>query len=311
VTLVAVTPRGFRNTPGRQHDLLVECGFTPRYPDVDRPLTGDETGAILAGCEAAILGVDEVTPDSLAAAESLRVIVRYGSGVDNIPLEETRRQGIQVAFTPGANTTSVAELTLGLMLAAARHVTSMDRSVRSGSWSRRTGVELSGRCLGLLGAGRVGHEVAERAAALGMKVVAHDPLARASSLQMVEFNELLDASDVISIHAPLTQDTAGLFDAATLARMRPGSILVNTARGGIVDEEALSASLGSGHLLAAALDSFAHEPLVDSPLADLDNVVLTPHAGASTVEGVVRAGVAAVEEVQRALAGQPLENPVR
>lgn len=307
---VAITPRGFRQTPGRHHELLGEYGLNPRFPKVDRPLVPDEVAEFLAGCEAAILGVDQVDAESLAAAESLKVIVRFGSGVDNIPLECTRRRGIQVAFTPGANTVSVVELTLGLMLSAARHVPSMDRSVRAGSWSRRTGVELAGRCLGLFGAGRVGRGVALRAEAMGMRVIAHDPFAGESPLTLVGFDELLEQSDVISIHSPLSSETAGIFDHSAIDRMRTGSILINTARGGIVDEVALAEALRSGKLLAAALDSFATEPLAESPLTDLDNVILTPHAGAATVEAIVRAGVAAVEEVNRAVRGEPLANPV-
>ena len=174
------------------------------------------------------------------------------------------------------------------------------------TWARETGFELSGRCLGLVGAGRIGREVAARAGALGMRVIAFDPAVTDSGLTLVTFADLLRQADVISIHAPLTDTTSNLFGAKALAAMRPGSVLINTARGGIIDEAALAEVLREGPLSAAALDCFAEEPASNSELFALDNVVLTPHCGATTMQAVERAGVAAVEEVRRALGGLPL-----
>ncbi len=311
MTIVAVTPRGFRQTPGRHQELLAASGLDVRYATQDRPLTADELSLLLEGCAGVILGVDEAPGRTLRAAVDLTTIVRFGIGTDNVDLEAARELGIRVSRTVGATTTSVAELTLGLMLAAARSIPALDRGVRSGSWSRPNGVELSGRTLGLIGTGRIGREVAARAGAFGMTVIGHDPLADPEGIPLVGLDELVARSDVISIHAPHTEDTHHLVDAALLAAMRPGSLLVNSARGGIVDEVALAEALQGGPLAAAALDSFEHEPLPeDSPLRGLTNVVLTPHCGAATVEAIVRAGVLAVEELMRGLANEPMLHDV-
>ncbi|MFJ5560771.1 phosphoglycerate dehydrogenase [Streptomyces sp. NPDC093250] len=309
MTAVAVTPRGFRQTAGRHQAMLAEHGLTPRYPSVDRPLTGDELAELVAGCSAAILGLDEVGPQVLET-DTLRVVVRFGTGVDNVDLEAARRHGVLVANTPGTNSVSVAELAVALMFAVARRVPALDRAVREGSWRRVAGVELAGRRLGVVGLGAVGREVARRAEALGMEVVAFDPVASAGPVRLVSFGELLATADVVSVHCPLTEATSGLFDERALRAMKPGGIVINTARGGIIDENALAAALRDGHLAGAGLDCFAKEPLLDSELAALDNVVLTPHCGATTREAVERAGTTAVQEVLRALAGEPLQHRV-
>lgn len=307
MTTVAVTPRGFRETPGPHRDLLASSGIDVRYATKERPLSADELSELLEGCTGVILGVDDASEPVLRAATDLTTIVRFGIGTDNVDLAVANELGIRVSRTLGATTTSVAELTLGLMLTAARSITMMDRAVRAGSWSRLSGIELAGRTLGLVGTGRIGRDVAVRAHAFGMTVIGHDPLADASDIPLVSLEELLARSDVISIHAPYTPETHHLVDAAFLAAMRPGSLLVNSARGGIVDEAALAQALAWGPLAAAALDSFEQEPLPDdSPLRGVPNVVLTPHCGAATVDAIVRAGVLAVEELMRGLANQPM-----
>jgi len=309
VTTVAVTPRGFRQSGGLHREALDATGFDVRYPAVERPLKAPELRALIHGCQGVILGVDEAPADALDES-GLRVIVRFGMGMDNVDLDAARRNGIRVSRTLGATTTSVAELAFGLILAAARGTVEMDRTLRSGSWSRLTGVELAGRTLGLVGTGRIGQEVASRARAFGMHVIGHDPASTSSSIDLVSFDELLARADVISIHAPLSDETYHLFDATALAAMRPSSILVNTARGGIVDEDALAAALTTGPLRAAALDCFEDEPLVAGPLVGLPNVILTPHCGASTQQAVERAGVIAVEELVRGLAGETMLHEV-
>ena len=305
MTTIAVTPRGFRQSPGRHQELLAQAGFAVRYPTVERPLTAPELRELIVGCEGVILGVDDAPAEVLVGSD-LRVIVRFGIGMDNVDLEAARAQGIKVSRTLGATTTSVAELAIGLMLAAARGTSQMDRTVRAGSWTRLTGLELAGRTLGLVGIGRIGLEVAHRARAFGMTVIAHDPVATPGDIPLMALDELLATSDVISIHAPLNEQTRHMFDTAALSAMKPSSILINTARGGIIDEDALAVALVDGPLWAAALDCFEHEPLQSSALLELSNVILTPHCGASTEEAVERAGVIAVEEILRALVGEPL-----
>ena len=305
MTTIAVTPRGFRQSPGRHRELLAQAGYAVRYPTVERPLTAPELRELIVGCEGVIIGVDDAPAEVLVGSD-LRVIVRFGIGMDNVDLEAARAQGIKVSRTLGATTTSVAELAIGLMLAAARGTSQMDRTVRAGSWTRLTGLELAGRTLGLVGIGRIGLEVAHRARAFGMTVIAHDPVATPGDIPLIAFDELLATSDVISIHAPLNEQTRHMFDTAALSAMKPSSILINTARGGIIDEDALAVALVDGPLWAAALDCFEHEPLQSSALLELSNVILTPHCGASTEEAVERAGVIAVEEILRALVGEPL-----
>jgi D-3-phosphoglycerate dehydrogenase / 2-oxoglutarate reductase len=225
------------------------------------------------------------------------VVVRFGSGTDNIDLEAARRRRVRVAATPGANARSVAELAIGLLLALARHLVLHDREVRSGSWSRHTGIELAGRRLGVVGYGAVGRQVADIARALGMEVVATDPEIREADVPLVDLETLLASSDAVTLHAPLTDDTRGMIGAAELDRMRPQALLINTSRGGLVDERALAEALAAGRIRGAAFDTFEREPPEGSRLLELNNFVASPHAGGATVEAVTRAGVAAVREL--------------
>jgi D-3-phosphoglycerate dehydrogenase / 2-oxoglutarate reductase len=248
------------------------------------------------GCWGLIVGVDPVTAAVLDAGP-LRVVVRFGSGTDNVDLEAARRRGVRVAATPGANARSVAELAIGLLLALARHLVLHDRDVRSGSWSRRTGMELAGRRLGVVGYGAVGRQVAGIATALGMEVVATDPWVREAEVPLVDLETLLTSSDAVTLHAPLADDTRAMIGPAELGRMRPRALLVNTSRGGLVDELALAEALAAGRIGGAAFDVFEHEPPEGSRLLELDNFVASPHAGGATAEAVTRAGVAAVREL--------------
>jgi D-3-phosphoglycerate dehydrogenase / 2-oxoglutarate reductase len=306
MTAVAVTPRSFRQTPGEHHRLLDASGLEVRYPSVDRPLTEDELIALLRGCRGAIVGLDPVSRRVLDECRP-EVVVRYGAGLDTIDLSAASRARVRVANTPGANAASVAELAIGLMFALARRVTQHNDIVRQGEWRRVIGVELAGRRLGVLGLGAIGRGVAARAAALGMEVVAHDPFAETEDVRLVSFDELLETCDVVSVHVPLSDATTHLFDAAAIERMRPGSFLINTSRGGIVDEAALADALRAGHLAGAAVDCFEAEPPDPSnPLLGLDTVIALPHCGAATTEAAVRTGVLAVEELLRGLAGEPM-----
>ena len=234
----------------------------------------------------------KVRRELLEGAPNLRVVGRAGVGVDNIDLEAATERGVAVLNAPAGNTVSAAELTLALILSMVRRVAEADNSVRRGEWarSRFKGVELRGRTLGLVGAGRIGSEVARRCRAFGMRVIAYDPYLtdeRAADLgvERVELDGVIEGADVLSLHVPLTDDTRDMMDSGTLARMKKGSFLVNVARGGVVNEAALAEALREGHLAGAALDVFVNEPLEEgSPLRDAPNLVLTPHLGASTEE---------------------------
>jgi D-3-phosphoglycerate dehydrogenase / 2-oxoglutarate reductase len=300
VTAVAVTPRSFRATPGPHLDLLRESGLDVRWPDLQRPLDEDEMVGLVEGCAGLLVGIDPVTRRVLEAGP-LRVVVKFGTGTDNIDLAAAGELGVKVSSTPAANALSVAELTIALLLALARNIALHDRLARARSWERRPGIELAGKRLGVVGYGAVGREVARIADALGMDVVAHDPLLQEADAELVDLATLLGSADAISLHVPLNESTRNLIDAEALERMRPGALLVNTARGGIVDEQALAEALRSGRLAGAAFDVFAEEPPWDSPLVGLDNVVLSPHAGAATTEAACRAGLQAVEQLLRDL----------
>jgi D-3-phosphoglycerate dehydrogenase len=260
----------------------------------------------------------KVTAEVIAAGEKLRVIARAGTGVDNIDVEAATRRGILVVNAPGGNTVAVAEHTLGLMLALARHIPQADSALRAGRWEKRhlEGVQLYNKTLGLIGLGRVGTAVATRAQALGMKVIAYDPFvsvdqAQRLNVRLCSLETLLAEADCVSIHAALTDHTRNLISREKLALMRPTAYLINCARGGIVDEEALSEALAQGSLAGAALDVFAREPLsADHPLLASPRVVITPHLGASTKEAQSQVSLDIAEQVIAILQGGMARYPV-
>ena len=249
----------------------------------------------------------KVTREVIETGEKLKVIGRAGVGLDNIDLEAARERGIEVVNTPGATAISVAELTIGMMIACARNIVRGTLGIKSSLWEKKAlkGIELSGKRAGIIGLGRIGREVAKRLRCLGMEVVYYDPLVSESDLAMrLEFDELIRTSDFITLHLPLTEQTHHLIGEREFEKMKEGVILVNCARGGIVDEEALYHALKSGKVRAAGLDVFEVEPLNRSKLIELNNVVLTPHIGAQTVEGQKRAGIEIARKVLEALKGR-------
>ncbi|MCB1404358.1 MAG: phosphoglycerate dehydrogenase, partial [Rhodobacteraceae bacterium] len=240
----------------------------------------------------AIRSATKVTGDLIARAERLRVIGRAGIGVDNVDIAAASARGIVVMNTPFGNSITTAEHAIGMMFAVARQIPAADASTRAGKWekSRFMGVEISGKTLGLIGAGNIGSVVASRAIGLKMRVIAHDPFlsaerALAMGVERIEdLDELLARADFISLHLPKTEKTANILSAERIARIKPGARLINCARGGLVDEAAVAAALKEGRLAAAAFDVFAVEPAVTNVLFDAPNVVCTPHLGASTTE---------------------------
>jgi D-3-phosphoglycerate dehydrogenase len=256
--------------------------------------------------------------EAIAAAPSLKVISRHGVGYDTIDVAAATRRGIPVLIAPAANAVSVAELTICLMLTAARAVPRHDAAIRAGTWDRaHVGMQLSGRTLGLVGIGAIGKMVARFAAGLGMRVIAFDPYARlaageSSVIEMVDsLDKLLEHSNVVSLHCPLTDETRNLIGAAQLARMPKGSILVNAARGQLVDDVSLAEALRSGHLAAAGLDTLPKEPLPEGhPYRALANLVMTPHMGGSTDAALDSVAVIAAEHALGVLNGDPIDRAV-
>ncbi len=267
----------------------------------------------MAGAAALIVrSATKVDAELIGAAPGLQVIGRAGIGVDNIDVAAATVAGVLVVNAPQSNVISAAEHTLALLLAQARRIPEADQTMREGRWERKRleGVELHDKTLGVIGLGRIGTLVAQRASAFGMRIVAFDPYvghdrARRLGVDLAEeLWELAAVADFITIHLPLTPETEGLVGAELLSRMKDGVRLVNTSRGGIVDEDALAEAVRSGKVAGAALDVFASEPLTDSPLVGLPSVVLTPHLGASTREAQDKAGLAVAEAVAQALRGE-------
>jgi D-3-phosphoglycerate dehydrogenase len=253
----------------------------------------------------------------LEHGKKLRVIGRAGVGVDNIDLEAATRKGIAVMNTPGANAVAVAEQTLGMMLAMARHLCRADALMHAGKWEKKSlqGTELRGKTLGIIGLGRIGMEVGRRARAFGMELVAHDPfvsvsVAKEQGIRLAALEELYATADYIALHVGLTPQTTGMINEASIAKMKKGVRLVNCARGELVNEVDLAAALKQGRVAAAALDVFTEEPLKSSPLQALENVVLTPHVAGSTFEAQEAVGVQIAQQVKEYLKHGVIQNAV-
>jgi D-3-phosphoglycerate dehydrogenase / 2-oxoglutarate reductase len=275
-------------------------------------LTRDELCAVIPGYDALIVrsGI-QVDADLIAAGKRLVVIGRAGVGVDNVDLDAATRAGIVVVNAPTGNTIAAAEHTLALLYGVARRTAPADASVRRGEWTRSafTGSELRGRTLGIVGLGKIGQAIAVRARAMEMAVLGVDPYVTAEAaanhgVELVGFDEMLARSDVVTVHVPLTRGTRGLIGRDAIAKLKPGSIVLNVARGGIVDEAAVAEALRSGHLAGAGIDVFEDEPPTGSPLLDAPNTLLTPHLGASTAEAQVLVAEEVASQVIDVLAGR-------
>jgi D-3-phosphoglycerate dehydrogenase / 2-oxoglutarate reductase len=274
--------------------------------------------AALADADALVVRSAVQVDDALMAqAPKLRVVGRAGVGVDNIDADAATRRGIVVMNTPGANAVAVAELTIGLMLALARKIPAANASMHAGKWEKKNlqGAELRGKTLGILGLGRIGLEVAKRARGFGLEIIGSDPfvsaaVARENGIRLVTLDELIAGSDYITLHVGLTPQTHGVINAKSLAAMKKGVRIVNCARGELVDDAALAAALKSGHVAGAALDVFTEEPPKNSPYANLDNVILTPHIAGSTAEAQEAVGIQIAMQVREYLKLGVVQNAV-
>lgn len=292
---VLITPKSFKNYKEKTYPELISRGYEIIGNDTGRTLGEDELIA-LAGknVQGIIVGVDILSERVLANCQDLRAISKYGVGLDNIDLAAAAKLGIKVMNAVGSNNVSVAELTIALMFEAARKVSVMAGNVKSGRWERVMGVELTGKTLGLIGAGQIGKEVAKRAKGLQMKVLIYDPYFGDSAfLGEHDINmchslaDILQQADILSLHLPLTPETRHFINAHTLLTMKPTAILLNTSRGELVDEAALYTALKEKMISFAAQDVFSAEPpLPGERLLTLENFLLTPHAGAYTQEAI-------------------------
>jgi phosphoglycerate dehydrogenase-like enzyme len=295
---VAVASRSFSRHPTLREELVARYQ-TIRFNDAGKVLSGAELIEFLRGHEKAITGLDILDEAVFSAVPELRVVSKYGVGLDMIDLAAARRHGVSVRWTPGVNRQAVAELAIGFMIALGRSLVPLARETTDGGWRQPGGRQLSSAVVGIIGCGHVGQQVARLCAAFGSRVLAHDIRAyddfyRAVGVTPVPLDAILAQSDIVTIHVPLDATTRWMIGKPELARMKPYAFLVNTARGGIVDEEALKAALIEQRLAGAALDVYAVEPPVDRELLRLPNFVGTPHIGGSTGEAVLAMGRAAI-----------------
>jgi len=289
---------------------LRTLGFTVTGNPYRRKLTEDEIIDLLGTDTIALLaGVEPLTERVLTGADALRVIARCGTGMDSIDLQAAQRLNISVSNTPEAPAQAVAELTLGLMLDCLRQINHTDRSVRQGEWPRSQGRLLAARTVGIVGLGHIGRRVAALCQAFGAKVIAHDPHPQqiSTGVTLVSLSDLLEQADLITLHLPYSPSVHHLINAEAIARMQPGTVLINAARGGLVDEDALCAALNSGHIEAAALDSFEQEPY-QGPLCKCNQAILTSHIGSLARETRQRMELEAAENLWRGMIAAGLIN---
>ena len=315
---ILVTPTSFNKPEAAKAKSMLEAfAVETVYNNYGRPLSEDEVAEMTQGCDGYIAGLDSITGNAVEQMPvSLKVISRYGAGVDRVDLKAAERKGIVVTNTPGANTEAVADLTFGLLLAAARRIPLLDRKVRLNEWPRSQGVEIYNKTIGIIGFGAVGKAVARRAKGFSMRIMAFDPCmdkayAEKNDILACELDVLLRNSDFISLNLPYNEDTRHIIGGRAIGLMKPGAIIVNTARGGLIDEAAAYTALKEERLGGLALDAFEAEPPQYSPLFELYNVVLTPHTGAHTAEAVENMAVMAVKNLIDILEGRNCSNIVK
>ena len=299
---VLVTPRSFGKADATPLNILKDAGVEIVANPKGGILSEDELIAALDGCDGVVIGVDPLTDKVIQSANKLRAIAKYGVGTDNIDLEAARARGIPVSRTVGANAKAVADYAFAMMLAAARRVIPIDAMCRKGQWGKQLGTDVCGKTLGLIGLGAIGREMVKRAHGFDMTVIAEDTFwdagyAAENQVMRTDIPDICKRADFISLHVPLTSETRGLIGADELALMKPTAILINTARGGLIDEDALLAALKERRIYAAGLDAFEKEPPDDDAWFTLDNVVLGSHAGASTDGAATAMGVMAARNL--------------
>ena len=303
---ILVTPASFKQGASNTvMDRLKNFADELVFNTKGKPLTEDELIAGLKGCDGCIAGLDPYSRRVIESTDKLKVISRYGTGIDNVDVATAVEKGIAVCRTPGVNSQAVAELAITLLLCLARQVPMLDRKTREGHWVRSVGVELHRKTLGILGLGAVGKKMAHIAAGFSMKVIACDPnidseYAFDNDIRPVDFETLLAESDFLSLHLPLKPDTRHIISADAMKSMKKGAIIINTARGGLIDEAAACDLIKSGHLDGLGLDVYEEEPPQSSPLFGLENVVFTPHTAAHTTEATAGMASMSVENLIKA-----------
>ena len=313
---VLVTPTSYgKYDPALRTLLEAEVGEVV-YNTTGRPLTSNQLKELIPGCDGFIAGLDSIDSAVIEVADRLQVISRYGVGVDNVDLHSAMENGIVVTNTPGANSKSVAELTVGVILSLARSIPSANEATKTNQWPRMGGITLAGKVVGLIGFGAIGKEVAHCLAGFNCTVLAYDLVpdwdyAKKLGVELIPLKDIIHQADFLSLHLPLLPETRNMVNAEFLKQMKPGTFLINTSRGGIVEEAALIEALTNGHLRGAALDVFSKQPPEDdNPLLSLPQVIATPHMASHTDGAANAMGWGALNDCLAVLRGEDPLHPV-
>ena len=310
---IVVTPRSFSSTSNKPKDILESKSDNIDYNNTGKPYSQDEMIEKISDCDGIIVGIDPLNEKILEHANNLKVISKYGVGTDNIDIKYCKNKDIVVTNTPNANNKAVADLAFGLILNLARRINEADRKTRAGEWGKIIGDAVNNKTLGIVGLGKIGKEVAKRASGFDMKILVYDVVKdnefkEKYNVEYVSLDNLLINSDFVSIHTPLNEKTRDLITINELNKMKRSAYLVNTSRGGIINEEDLYKALKDYIIKGAALDAFVKEPPKNSPLKKLDNIIMTSHMGAYTIEAIEKMGVHAVNNLVDVLEGRTPEN---
>ena len=314
---ILVTPRSFASASNKPMKMLTEKGYEVQLNDIGRPYKKEEMLNLISDIDGIIIGIDELSAEIIEEANELKVISKYGIGLDNIDINMATEKKITVTNTPAANVDAVADLTFGFILSLARRIPEADRKTKSGKWEKIIGKSVWKKTIGIIGLGKIGKQVVKRAQGFEMNILVFrrnifkdKKFAQKYGIKYVNLEKLLQKSDYITIHVPLNDATRNMISYEELGKIKKDAFLINTSRGGIVDEEALYDALRNNKLRGAALDVYNNEPPGKSPLMELDNVIMTPHIGAYTEEAIENMGIQAAQNLIDVLEGREPQNRV-
>ncbi len=310
---VLVTPRSFSSTSEKPKKILEDKEYELIYNDKERPYTKEEMIDLIKDVDGIIVGIDYLGKEVIEKAERLKVISKYGVGIDNIDIEEAVKNDIVVTNTPTANSQAVADLAFALILSLARRIPEANNSTKSGKWNKFIGNSVNKKTLGIIGLGKIGKAVVKRAKGFDMDILAYDvypdqEYAKKHNVNFVELSELYKKSDFISVHVPLNSKTENMIGKKEFRIMKNSAFLINTSRGGIVNEDDLYETLKNKEIKGAAMDAFINEPPKNSPLRELENIIMTSHNGAYTEEAIEKMGVQASENLINVLEKKSVTN---
>ncbi len=312
---ILITPRSFASFSDKSLKMFTERGYEIKRNNTGRPYEKEEMLKLIRDIDGIIIGIDELSAEIIEEADALKVISKYGIGLDNIDINTATNMKIIVTSTPTANVDAVAVLAFGLILSLARRIPEADKKTKSGKWEKIIGKSVWEKTLGVIGLGKISRQVVKRAIGFEMNILAFDivkdkKFVQKYGIKYVNLEKLLRKSDYITIHIPLNDATRGMISYEELEKMKKNAFLINTSRGGIVDEEALYDALRNNKLRGAALDVYNNEPLRESPLKELDNMIMTPHIGAYTEEAIENMSIQAAQNLIDVLEGREPQNRV-